>query len=170
MGCALAALGYWVGGRREIQTCTNFFTPRCTCVFHSPKVSLAGEERLLLLDVPHLDGAVHRAGGEHMRRAGVPRHLVEGDPSRWEKPPVDLGLPSSIFLLGQQVATQAAYHQPRELSENKSDPRIDGSPCRSRRRKRLRGTGRGPPLFSAIHSFIRALRDPSSQYLGKKGS
>ena len=27
MGCASAALGYWVGGKREIQTCKNFFAP-----------------------------------------------------------------------------------------------------------------------------------------------
>ena len=26
---ALAALGYWVGGRREIQTCRYFFAPHC---------------------------------------------------------------------------------------------------------------------------------------------
>ena len=29
MGCASAALGRWVGGRREIQTCKKFFAPRC---------------------------------------------------------------------------------------------------------------------------------------------
>ena len=29
MGCASAALGWWVGGRRQNQTCLNFFAPRC---------------------------------------------------------------------------------------------------------------------------------------------
>ena len=33
MGCASAALGWWVGGRRQILTCLNFFAPRCTVVF-----------------------------------------------------------------------------------------------------------------------------------------
>ena len=30
MGCASVALGWWVGGRRDIQTWLNFFAPRCT--------------------------------------------------------------------------------------------------------------------------------------------
>ena len=30
LGCPLAALGKWVGGRREIQTCRNFSAPRCS--------------------------------------------------------------------------------------------------------------------------------------------
>ena len=29
LGCALAALNWWVVGRREIQTCRNFFAPPC---------------------------------------------------------------------------------------------------------------------------------------------
>ena len=29
MDCALAALGWWVGGRRQFQICLNFFAPRC---------------------------------------------------------------------------------------------------------------------------------------------
>ena len=33
MGCASAALRWWVGGRRQIQTCLNFFAPRCTLYF-----------------------------------------------------------------------------------------------------------------------------------------
>ena len=34
MGCALAALGWWVGGKREIQPCWNFFAPCCTWGFN----------------------------------------------------------------------------------------------------------------------------------------
>ena len=30
MGCALAALRWWVAGRREIQTCRNYFAPSCS--------------------------------------------------------------------------------------------------------------------------------------------
>ena len=30
IGCASATLGWWEGGRREIQTCKYFFAPRCT--------------------------------------------------------------------------------------------------------------------------------------------
>ena len=78
---------------------------------------LAGEEWLLPLDVPHLDGAVHRAGGEHAGRAAAPRHLVEGDPSRWQRPSIYfLDLRCSAILPGQQAATVAAYQLP-ELSE-----------------------------------------------------
>ena len=30
LGYALAAIAWWVGGSWEIQTCKNYFTPRCT--------------------------------------------------------------------------------------------------------------------------------------------
>ena len=30
MGCALAALRWWVAGMREIQTCRNYFAPSCS--------------------------------------------------------------------------------------------------------------------------------------------
>ena len=32
MGCASAALRWWVGGRRQIQTCLNFFALRCRII------------------------------------------------------------------------------------------------------------------------------------------
>ena len=37
MGCALAALSWWVAWRREIQTCRNYFAPPCTSALRNSK-------------------------------------------------------------------------------------------------------------------------------------